>query len=50
MITFEDAAKRYPDGTVAVAGLELTVETGCTTVFVGPVRWRCASCTPTPAR
>ena len=36
MITFEDAAKCYPDGTVAVAGLNLTVETGCTTVFVGP--------------
>lgn len=36
MITFEDATKHYPDGTVAVAGLNLTVETGCTTVFVGP--------------
>ncbi|KOX11967.1 ABC transporter ATP-binding protein [Nocardiopsis sp. NRRL B-16309] len=36
MITFEGAAKHYPDGTVAVAGLDLTVETGRTTVFVGP--------------
>ncbi|MET9713574.1 ATP-binding cassette domain-containing protein [Nocardiopsis alba] len=36
MITFEGAAKIYPDGTVAVAGLDLTVETGRTTVFVGP--------------
>ncbi|CAL9427918.1 Choline transport ATP-binding protein OpuBA [Nocardiopsis dassonvillei] len=36
MITFEGAAKHYPDGTVAVADLDLTVETGQTTVFVGP--------------
>ncbi len=36
MITFEGAAKIYPDGTVAVAHLDLTVETGKTTVFVGP--------------
>ncbi|WP_159943035.1 MULTISPECIES: ABC transporter ATP-binding protein [unclassified Nocardiopsis] len=36
MITFEGAAKLYPDGTVAVDGLDLTVETGRTTVFVGP--------------
>ncbi|GAA1094014.1 betaine/proline/choline family ABC transporter ATP-binding protein [Nocardiopsis metallicus] len=36
MITFEGAAKFYPDGTVAVAHLDLTVETGKTTVFVGP--------------
>lgn len=36
MITFEGAAKHYPDGTVAVEGLDLTVETGRTTVFVGP--------------
>ncbi|MFY7067183.1 ATP-binding cassette domain-containing protein [Nocardiopsis changdeensis] len=36
MITFEGAAKHYPDGTVAVADLDLTVETGRTTVFVGP--------------
>ncbi|MBE1459693.1 osmoprotectant transport system ATP-binding protein [Nocardiopsis terrae] len=36
MITFEGAAKVYPDGTVAVAGLDLTVETAKTTVFVGP--------------
>ncbi|MCY9782354.1 ATP-binding cassette domain-containing protein [Nocardiopsis sp. EMB25] len=36
MITFEGASKHYPDGTVAVADLDLTVETGATTVFVGP--------------
>ncbi|MBR8744915.1 ATP-binding cassette domain-containing protein [Nocardiopsis sp. MG754419] len=36
MITFEGAAKIYPDGTVAVAHLDLTVESGRTTVFVGP--------------
>jgi osmoprotectant transport system ATP-binding protein len=36
LITFEGAAKHYPDGTVAVDGLDLTVETGRTTVFVGP--------------
>ena len=36
MITFEGAAKIYPDGTVAVDELDLTVETGRTTVFVGP--------------
>ncbi|GAA1448183.1 ABC transporter ATP-binding protein [Nocardiopsis tropica] len=36
MITFEGAAKLYPDGTVAVDDLDLTVETGQTTVFVGP--------------
>ncbi|OOC52757.1 MULTISPECIES: ABC transporter ATP-binding protein [Nocardiopsis] len=36
MITFEGAAKLYPDGTVAVDALDLTVETGQTTVFVGP--------------
>ncbi len=36
MITFEGAAKLYPDGTVAVDDLNLTVETGQTTVFVGP--------------
>lgn len=36
MITFEGAAKHYPDGTIAVAGLDLTVESGRTTVFVGP--------------
>ncbi|QUX31931.1 ABC transporter ATP-binding protein [Nocardiopsis akebiae] len=36
MIAFEGAAKLYPDGTVAVDQLDLTVETGQTTVFVGP--------------
>ena len=36
MITFEGATKVYPDGTVAVDHLDLTVETGATTVFVGP--------------
>ncbi|WP_017570114.1 ABC transporter ATP-binding protein [Nocardiopsis halotolerans] len=36
MITFEGAAKLYPDGTVAVDHLDMTVETGQTTVFVGP--------------
>lgn len=36
MITFEGAVKQYPDGTVAVAGLDLTIESGRTTVFVGP--------------
>ncbi|MFI6579330.1 ABC transporter ATP-binding protein [Nocardiopsis sp. NPDC050513] len=36
MITFEGASKHYPDGTVAVADLDLTVEAGATTVFVGP--------------
>ena len=36
MITFEGAVKIYPDGTVAVAHLDLTVESGRTTVFVGP--------------
>ncbi|GAA1082416.1 ABC transporter ATP-binding protein [Nocardiopsis composta] len=35
MITFEGAGKRYPDGTVAVDGLDLEAPTGRTTVFVG---------------
>ncbi|MER7608044.1 ABC transporter ATP-binding protein [Nocardioides sp. NPDC127503] len=36
MIEFEGVTKRYPDGTVAVEDLSLTVETGQITVFVGP--------------
>ncbi|MFE6648928.1 ABC transporter ATP-binding protein [Nocardioides sp. NPDC057772] len=36
MIEFEGVTKRYPDGTVAVDDLSLTVETGQITVFVGP--------------
>ncbi|MEU5388182.1 ABC transporter ATP-binding protein [Kitasatospora cineracea] len=36
MIRFEGAAKRHPDGTVAVRGLELDVPAGRTTVLVGP--------------
>ncbi|GAB3449877.1 ABC transporter ATP-binding protein [Streptomonospora sediminis] len=35
MITFEGVSKRYPDGTVAVDDLHLTVPTGHTTVLVG---------------
>ncbi|MDT0302364.1 ABC transporter ATP-binding protein [Streptomonospora wellingtoniae] len=35
MITFEGVSKRYPDGTVAVDHLDLTVPTGHTTVLVG---------------
>ena len=35
MITFQGAAKRYPDGTVAVDSLDLEVPTGATTVLVG---------------
>ncbi|GAA1769789.1 MULTISPECIES: ABC transporter ATP-binding protein [Streptomonospora] len=35
MITFEGVSKRYPDGTVAVDDLDLTVPTGHTTVLVG---------------
>ncbi|WP_406638052.1 ABC transporter ATP-binding protein [Amycolatopsis sp. WGS_07] len=35
-IEFRDVVKRYPDGTVAVDGLSLTVEDGTITVFVGP--------------
>ncbi|WP_127356236.1 ABC transporter ATP-binding protein [Actinacidiphila soli] len=36
MIRFEGAAKRHPDGTVAVEGLDLEVPAGRTTVLVGP--------------
>ncbi|MEU6133577.1 ABC transporter ATP-binding protein [Nocardioides sp. NPDC047086] len=36
MIEFEGVTKRYPDGTVAVEDLSLTVDTGQITVFVGP--------------
>ncbi|MFJ5229547.1 ABC transporter ATP-binding protein [Kitasatospora sp. NPDC088391] len=36
MIRFEGAAKRHPDGTVAVRGLDLEVPDGRTTVLVGP--------------
>ncbi|QRP47312.1 ABC transporter ATP-binding protein [Amycolatopsis sp. FDAARGOS 1241] len=35
-IEFRDVTKRYPDGTVAVNGLSLTVEDGTVTVLVGP--------------
>ncbi|HJQ48179.1 MAG TPA: ATP-binding cassette domain-containing protein [Amycolatopsis sp.] len=35
-IEFADVTKRYPDGTVAVDGLSLTIEDGTITVFVGP--------------
>jgi osmoprotectant transport system ATP-binding protein len=36
MITFEHVTKRYPDGTVAVADLDLICPTGQITVLVGP--------------
>ena len=36
MIRFESVSKRYPDGTVAVDGLDLTAPSGQITVFVGP--------------
>lgn len=36
MIEFEGVTKRYPDGTVAVDDLSLTVDAGKITVFVGP--------------
>ena len=36
MITFEAVTKRYPDGTVAVDGLDLEVPAGQTVVLVGP--------------
>ncbi|NKQ59171.1 ATP-binding cassette domain-containing protein [Amycolatopsis sp. K13G38] len=35
-IEFADVTKRYPDGTVAVDGLSMTIEDGTITVFVGP--------------
>lgn len=35
-IEFQGVTKRYPDGTVAVDDLSLTVEDGTITVFVGP--------------
>ncbi|MGW4489892.1 ABC transporter ATP-binding protein [Amycolatopsis sp. NPDC004368] len=35
-IEFRDVTKRYPDGTVAVNGLSLTVDDGTITVLVGP--------------
>ena len=36
MIRFESVTKRYPDGTLAVDGLNLQAEAGQITVFVGP--------------
>ncbi len=36
MIRFEGVTKAYPDGTVAVDGLDLTAPSGQTTVLVGP--------------
>ena len=36
MITFERVTKRYPDGTVAVDGLDLEVPAGKIVVLVGP--------------
>jgi len=36
LITFEAVTKRYPDGTVAVDGLDLEVPAGKTVVLVGP--------------
>jgi osmoprotectant transport system ATP-binding protein len=36
MIKFESVVKRYPDGTVAVDGLDLVAPSGQITVFVGP--------------
>jgi osmoprotectant transport system ATP-binding protein len=36
LITFEAVTKRYPDGTVAVDGLDLEVPAGQTMVLVGP--------------
>ncbi|MEU6642174.1 ATP-binding cassette domain-containing protein [Saccharomonospora sp. NPDC046836] len=35
-IEFRDVTKKYPDGTIAVDGLSLTVEDGTITVLVGP--------------
>ncbi len=36
MITFEQVTKQYPDGTVAVDGLDLDVPGGKTMMLVGP--------------
>ncbi len=36
MITFDAVTKRYPDGTVAVDGLDVVAPSGQITVFVGP--------------
>jgi osmoprotectant transport system ATP-binding protein len=36
VIRFDAVTKRYPDGTMAVAGLSLDMPTGATTVLVGP--------------
>ncbi|GAA3758118.1 ABC transporter ATP-binding protein [Salinactinospora qingdaonensis] len=36
MITFEGVTKRYPDGAVAVSGLDLHLRSGEITVLVGP--------------
>jgi osmoprotectant transport system ATP-binding protein len=36
MIKFESVVKQYPDGTVAVNGLDLVAPSGQITVFVGP--------------
>ena len=36
MIRFEEVTKTYPDGTVAVGGLDLVAPTGKITVLVGP--------------
>jgi osmoprotectant transport system ATP-binding protein len=36
MIKFDSVVKRYPDGTVAVNGLDLVAPSGQITVFVGP--------------
>ncbi|WP_134740301.1 ATP-binding cassette domain-containing protein [Nocardioides sp. 503] len=36
MIEFDDVTKRYPDGTVAVGNLSMTIPTGAITVLVGP--------------
>lgn len=36
MIKFENVTKAYPDGTVAVDGLNLEAPTGKVTILVGP--------------
>ena len=36
MIEFEGVSKTYPDGTTAVDGLDLRIDSGSLTVFVGP--------------